>query len=928
MAFRSGLSILRSVVARRLLLLFLFTALLPMLMAAWLSSAAIAELSAQVDQRLLGRDTRHVGLQVLDRLLVAKGLMQSWPTQPPDGGLPGQGRMFEHIAAFDAQGRVAWTAGDAARLVRHWRQGGLAAERDTVPEAAGPASAARPSLDVRLHLIGLPGDRPRVALEGRAEGTTRWLAVLDPQYLWAPMADAGDAAWTVQQPDGTPLIGFEPASDPAPEEPQRTGRWNLFLAAEFGAADWVFTQRRPATRAVWFGRPLEQWLGLVAAATVLVVASVSLTQVRSTLGALGRLSAGTRKLAAGDTGARVRLDTRDEFGDLARAFNHMARRIEQQWQSLRGLAKIDRAILEGVDIASVARHVLRPLQSLGAGTTAALLWLDDPADGALEGLLQSPGDKAPRRLPPVSLSAARHRELLQWQVDRRLSGSALEQASGVPWLAPVCLPGTAEAHCLPVHWNGRTQAVLLIGLRRPLDSAAMQPAIDLRERLAVAFSARERERALVHRALHDSLTGLANRHGLHERLDDLLQTAGRCAMLFVDLDRFKQVNDTLGHAAGDEVLRQASQRLATLAPPDALVARPGGDEFVIVCPGGSGDAALALGRAVCANLALPFHLGGQEHVLGASVGIACAPDHARGRDELMRAADLAMYAAKGLGRGRCTVFTPRLDAELRERLQLQVELRQALARDELVLHYQPRVQPGGGRILSAEALVRWQHPQRGLLPPGVFVPVAEESELIEALGLWVLEAACAQMARWQRAGLGLARVSVNVSSRQLASGRLPAEVREALERHGITPHQLELEVTESLLVGDATSAREQLAELRRWGITIALDDFGTGYSSMSMLRELPIDVMKVDRAFVKDLGRDDAALAVTRAILALAGSLRMHTVAEGVETVEQAAQLAELGCDELQGYLYAKPLPAEAFARLPQLAAQRRPALA
>jgi EAL domain-containing protein (putative c-di-GMP-specific phosphodiesterase class I) len=305
-------------------------------------------------------------------------------------------------------------------------------------------------------------------------------------------------------------------------------------------------------------------------------------------------------------------------------------------------------------------------------------------------------------------------------------------------------------------------------------------------------------------------------------------------------------------------------------------------------------------------------------VLGASVGIAHAPLHAHSRDELMRAADLAMYAAKGAGRGRCTEFTPRLDAELRERLQLQSELRLALARDELVLHYQPRVQPSGA-ILSAEALVRWHHPARGLLPPGVFVPVAEESDLIEALGLWVLDAACAQMARWRHEGVALPRVSVNLSPRQLASGHLLQEVRSALERHGITPQQLELEVTESLLVGDATSARDQLAELRRWGVTIALDDFGTGYSSMSMLRELPIDVMKVDRAFVKDLGRDDAALAVTRAILALAGSMHLHTVAEGVETVEQAELLTGLGCVELQGYLYAKPLPAEAFARLPGL---------
>lgn len=932
MAFRSGFHILRSVVARRLLLLFLFTALLPMLMAAWLSSAAIDELSAQVDQRLLGRDTRQVGMQVFDRLLVAKGALQSWPIAEPSERLAGQGRVFRDIAALDPQGHVTWAHGNGVAMARRWQRAGSRARGAPEP-APVPSPVPSPgsgAMEVRLHLVGLPGSVPEVALEGRLAGATLWLAVVDPTYLWAPMADAGDAAWSVRQLDGPRLVGFQPSPEAVREGRQREGQWHLFLGAEFGAADWVFTQRRPETQARWFGRPLEQWLALVAAATVLVVATVSLSQVRSTLGPLGRLTAGTRRLAAGDMRARVRLDSHDEFGELARSFNHMARRIEQQWRALRGLAKIDRAILHGADIASVARHVLKPLRLVGPGSSVALLWLEDPAAHALECLYQGPDDDQPQRLPSIALTAAQHRQLLQWQGDRALSGQSLQAAAEVPWLAPVCRDGSVQAHCLPVQWSGHTQALLLIGLRRKASAEALQPAGDLRERLAVAFSARERDRALIHRALHDSLTGLANRHGLHERLDALLGPSTACALLFIDLDRFKQVNDTLGHAAGDELLRQASQRLEKLAPPGALVARPGGDEFVIVYPGATREQALTLGRAVCMQLALSFHLGGQDHVLGASVGIAHGPDHGIDRDELMRAADLAMYAAKAQGRGRCTVFTPRLDAELRERLQLQAELRQAVVRKELVLHYQPRVHPQDGSILSAEALVRWQHPQRGLLPPGVFIPVAEESDLIEAVGLWVLDEACAQISRWRRAGLGLARVSVNVSSRQLASGRLLQEVRAALDRHGVTPQQLEIEVTESLLVGDATSAREQLAELRRWGVTIALDDFGTGYSSMSMLRELPIDVMKVDRAFVKDLGRDDAALAVTRAILALAGSLRMHTVAEGVETVEQAQLLRELGCGELQGYLYAKPLPEEAFARLPGLsnrAARPAPAL-
>ena len=918
---RSGSSFLRSGVARRLLLLFLLTALVPVSVAAWLSHSAVAQLSAQADTRLLGQTTRQVALQVFARMIVAKGLLETWPAEPApqaghhDGPLPGQGRLFRSIARLDPQGRLLWAQGEGDLLADRWR-----AQQAGVTATPGHAPTADATPEVHLRLLGAPGSTPRIVLAVGPAQAPRWLAALEGDFLWSPITESGDAAWTVADAHGSPLVAFR-ADDEAKWDPStlQTARWTLFLGGEFGEGSWVFVQRQPSTVALWAGQPLELWLALVAAATVLGVALLSLSQIRRTLGPLTQLISGTRRLAGGDTAARVPLQTRDEFGDLARSFNHMAGRIEQQWRSLQVLAEIDRDILQRADIPAVSAHVLAALRSLQPGARAALMWLDDPASEVLEGMAQGPRDAVPRGVPPRRLTAAQRRHLLALHTDHTLEGDALAPAADTPWLAPVVRPKVAQLVCLPVRWGGITQAVLLLGLRRKVDLAVLQPAMDLRERLAVAFTARERDRALMHRALHDSLTGLANRHGLHERLDELLGEASACALLFIDLDRFKQVNDTHGHAAGDELLRQASQRLALLVPENALVARPGGDEFVIAWPGAGHEEALRLGQAVCARLALPFHLRGSDHFLGASVGVAHAPDHATSRDELMRAADLAMYAAKGQGRGRCVVFTPVLDAQLRERLQLQTELRHAIGNGELRLHYQPRVRPQDGRITSAEALVRWQHPERGLLFPGTFIPLAEESELIESLGLWVLDEACAQMARWQASGVGLPRVSVNVSPRQLASGTLLHDVRATLDRHGIAPQALELEVTESLLVGDASGAREQLAELRRWGLTIALDDFGTGYSSMSTLRELPIDVMKVDRAFIKDLGLDDAALAVTRAILALADSLHMHTVAEGIETEAQAATLRELGCDELQGYLYAKPLPPEQFAALPGL---------
>lgn len=915
---RAGTGFLRSGVARRLLLLFLLTALVPVSVAAWLSHAAVAKLSAEADARLLGQTTRQVALQVFARMVMAKGLLETWPDDAvaPAAALPGQGRLFRSIARLGPQGQVLWSQGEGAMLAQRW----LNQHRGVEAALAQAEETGAAKTPVHLRLLGATEGASRIVLIVGPQDAPRWLVALESDFLWSPITESGVAGWSVNDAQGALLASFRGEGEAGWEASSlQTTSWALFLGGEFGEGSWVFTQRQPSTLALWAGQPLELWLALVAAATVLGVALLSLAQIRRTLGPLALLIAGTRRLAKGDTAARVALQSRDEFGDLAHSFNHMAGRIEQQWHSLQVLAEIDRAILHRAEIPAVSVHVLEALRSLQPGARAALMWLDDPASEVLEGMSQGPRDASPRAVTPRRLTSAQRRHLLALQIDHTLEGEALAPAGDTPWLAPVVRAKVAQLVCLPVRWGEMTQAVLLLGLRRKTELGALQPAMDLRDRLAVAFTARERDRALMHRALHDSLTGLANRHGLHERLDEWLGDDSACALLFIDLDRFKQVNDTHGHAAGDELLRQASQRLASLVPDHALVARPGGDEFVVAWPGASHEEALRLGQSICARLALPFHLRGSEHFLGASVGVAHAPDHGITRDELMRAADLAMYAAKGQGRGRCVVYTPVLDAKLRERLQLQTELRHAIGNGELRLHYQPRVRPDDARITSAEALVRWQHPERGLLFPGTFVPLAEESELIESLGLWVLDEACAQMARWQAAGVGLPRVSVNVSPRQLASGTLLHEVRAALDRHGVAPEALELEVTESLLVGDASGAREQLAELRRWGLQIALDDFGTGYSSMSTLRELPIDVMKVDRAFIKDLGQDDAALAVTRAILALADSLHMHTVAEGIETQDQAALLRELGCDELQGYLYAKPLPPDQFAALPGL---------
>jgi diguanylate cyclase (GGDEF)-like protein len=615
----------------------------------------------------------------------------------------------------------------------------------------------------------------------------------------------------------------------------------------------------------------------------------------------------------------------DEMGALANAFNDMAARIEAQFDALEGLAVVDRDILEGEPIEGVIGHVLGQLRQLYPGARVTVSWKEGDAGLRVARLLDDAAPGAPAMTECLVLNAeqaARYASLERDELRGVEVSSAVLAPDAEPWLQGALRPGASRLVLLPLRVRDHTQAIVTLALPRALASAQLHPACEFRDRLAVAFAARAREHELVHRAIHDSLTGLANRFGLLGHLDNLLGTGEvprQAAVLFLDLDHFKDVNDSRGHEAGDELLRLASLRLQAVVPADAFVARPGGDEFVVVLTGGDQAQACELAASAIASLARPFVQDGGEYALGASVGIALAPQHGHTREELLRCADVALYAAKAAGRGRHQLFTPVLDHAAQVRVQLQIELPRALERSEFIVQYQPRVRSHDGIIVSAEALVRWQHPERGLIMPGAFIEHAESSGLIEGIGQWVLDTACAQAAAWRAQGVGIERVSVNVSARQFASGKLLGQVRAAMERHALPAHALELEVTESLLIDRPNDVSAVLAELRRWGVSIALDDFGTGYSSMSILRRLPIDVMKVDRAFVVDLGVDPGAMAMVRTIVTLARSLGMLVVAEGVETASQASLLRSLGCEQFQGFLYGKPMAAEQFTLFPGL---------
>ncbi|MGH7560080.1 MAG: putative bifunctional diguanylate cyclase/phosphodiesterase [Gemmatimonadales bacterium] len=947
--------LLRSRFGRRLLGLFVVCALLPTSLVAILSFHSVADqLSSQSEDRrhaLVGS----IGRTIYDRLLALESDLRGADLRPSACSSAASRR--DPDAIDDACGLGALAVGLRSLVA--------VPDRGPVRPLFGELDSSllgtfrdslRPVQSAVLTGRNAAGE-PTIYLAHRKSGSAGGYVLLGEVYLPAIWGEGDEHALpasmrlTVWDPGSGALL--HSAGDTLVVPPAVLGAMQRSPTGAFEwrgeatrsvATYWSLPRTRrfrmPELRVVLSERaedvmaPMAQFSNtfpLVLLASIGLVVILGLSQIRRSVLPLGELQRGTSRIAHREFDSRVQITSGDELEDLAGAFNTMASQLGRQFRALSTAAELDRAVLSSVDTTRIVDTVLAKLPELCACEALAITLFDaSPGSaGAATAWVAEPGGPVRRWPVPIEVPAA---ELDAVRASReRLVVEAAESAAPA-YLRTLASDPPRTVVVFPLFYRDELLGLLLLRMdaaQLAQEEEELLQARRLADQVAVALANARMVDQVRFLAFYDSLTRLPNRVLFKERLAQAIARAARRQKLvgvcFLDLDHFSRINDTLGHETGDRLVQDVAARLTACTrrgdsvarfgeEPAIEVARLGGDEFTVMLPDlDEPQDAVRVVRRILESFTQPFRLGGHEVFVTTSAGVAIYPFDGSDIEDLLKNADAAMFNAKEQGRNVYRLYSASMNAEAVDRLRTEQQLRRAVESGEFTMHYQPILDSQSGRITGAEALVRWQHPDLGLVFPGSFIKLCEESGLIVPLGTWILRSVCEQSRAWREAGLGPLTISVNLSGRQLHSEELVGTVQEALRATGTPPESLVLELTESMLMDPAGQVGATIRELAGLGVGLAIDDFGTGYSSLSYLKHFPVGTVKIDQSFVADVTEKADAAAIVTAIIALTRALGMDVVAEGVETESQAAFLRKHGCTKLQGFLFGRPTTPEGF---------------
>ncbi len=863
----------RSRVTRHVFMLCALCALLPTLVIGTVIYTRIAVQEDAARHERLHDAAKSYGMLLQERLNLAadelieagrRGLVGQ-PAAPRANTL----RSLEGVVIRPLKSMPALSAGSRVR-----QQDGLLLRDETLRVTR---DAKQKKVHVQLSVI--VGDDGGRAVSAAAD--------VRPDYLWnTEVVEQPGTKLCVRSDDDA--LGNCNGSNPDSRKTVREA-WGLFLMPRFAAPGWTVHAAQPA-QYVWsrFSTALDG-MPLLAAAALLVALLIGSFEARRAHRPLAELLRAFRAMASGRFVQVAQPTRRNEYSALGQAFNQLSRTLRRQFRLLATLERMDQAILQRPAIEELVQSMLPRLPEILDCECVAITvsgmgrpvycWADRG------GKLQTPSGS-----PSGALEQLRtERPELKWEQ-------------------------------MPLRVSGVTRGWLLCGRDATMPRAIRRQAKGVARRFAVALRNEERERLLLRQALTDELTQLPNRRQLQEQVQQVLGEAAAAgesfAFVYLDLDRFKTLNDSLGHRCGDELLFQLAGTLTGALEPSDMVARIGGDEFVLLLR--SVDAKVAQQRleAVQARMREPIHVGGISIQPQASIGIAMYPADGHDFDVLLRNADVAMYRGKVGGGGRIVFFEERMNEQAVRRLQIESLLRQAVGTNRLQLHFQPKVSLADGSLHGVEALLRWEEPGLGFVSPAEFIPVAEESELIQELGRFALDRALEFCRQCMDSDAPVGHVAVNVSMLQLCDAGLVDFLQRQLGVRRVPAAMLQIEITESSIMRDAAMVRDVLGKIRNLGIRIAIDDFGTGYSSLAVLQHLPVNLLKIDRSFIAPIGQSTETLELVRAMLAVCRALGLESVAEGVETAEQNDLLASNGCDYAQGYLYSRAVSGPAALEL------------